>query len=67
MLLRFSSGLESHLNIVVVSELLHTSWTDYIVLLEQQFPELQINIFSAPQEDALHLILTSSSSFSLYV
>ena len=39
-----SSGLESHLNIVVVSELLHTRWTDYIVLLEQQFPELQINI-----------------------
>lgn len=53
-----SSGLESHLNIVVVSELLHTRWTDYIVLLEQQFPELQINIFSAPQEDALHLLMT---------
>lgn len=59
-----SSGLESHLNIVVVSELLHTRWTDYIVLLEQQFPELQINIFSAPQEDALHLIMTQSADLA---
>jgi molybdenum-dependent DNA-binding transcriptional regulator ModE len=30
-----SAGLESTLNIVVVSELLHTNWTDYITLLEQ--------------------------------
>lgn len=59
-----SSGLESHLNIVVVSELLHTRWTDYIVLLEQQFPELQINIFSAPQEDALHLLMTQAADLA---
>ena len=59
-----SSGLEAHLNIVVVSELLHTRWTDYIVLLEQQFPELQINIFSAPQEDALHLLMTQAADLA---
>lgn len=59
-----SSGLESHLNIVVVSELLHTRWTNYIVLLEQQFPELQINIFSAPQEDALHLLMTQAADLA---
>lgn len=59
-----SSGLESHLNIVVVSELLHTRWTDYIVLLEQQFPELQINIFSTPQEDALHLLMTQAADLA---
>lgn len=59
-----SSGLESHLNIVVVSELLHTRWTDYIVLLEQQFPEFQINIFSAPQEDALHLLMTQAADLA---
>ena len=59
-----SSGLELHLNIVVVSELLHTRWTDYIVLLEQQFPELQINIFSAPQEDALHLLMTQAADLA---
>ncbi|MFX6048639.1 LysR family transcriptional regulator, partial [Acinetobacter baumannii] len=48
-----STGLESALNIVIVSELLHTHWVDYIRLIEQKFPTLQINIISAPQEDAL--------------
>lgn len=43
-----SQGLESSLNIVVVSELIHTQWTDYISLLAQEFPSLQINIFTAP-------------------
>lgn len=51
-----SSGLESELNIVVVTELMHTRWTDYVVLLEQAFPELQVNVFSAPQEDAHQLL-----------
>lgn len=60
-----SNGLESALNIVVVSELLHTDWTDYISLLEQQFPELQINIFSAPQEDALKLLMNQSAQLAL--
>ena len=60
-----SNGLESALNIVVVSELLHTDWTNYISLLEQQFPELQINIFSAPQEDALKLLMNQSAQLAL--
>lgn len=60
-----SSGLESELNIVVVSELLHTRWVDYIVLLEQQFPDLQINIFSAPQEDAHRMLFEGSAQLAL--
>jgi len=60
-----SEGLESTLNIVVVSELLHTHWTDYISLIEQQFPELQINIFSAPQEDALNMLLNQTAQLAL--
>ena len=51
-----STGLESELNIVVVTELMHTRWTDYIVLLEQAFPQLQVNVFRAPQEDAHQLL-----------
>ena len=34
------------------------------MLLEQHFPELQINIFSAPQEDALHLIMTQAADLA---
>ena len=60
-----SEGLESALNIVVVSELLHTHWTDYISLIEKQFPELQINIFSAPQEDALKMLLNQTAQLAL--
>ncbi|MDR7016284.1 LysR family transcriptional regulator [Acinetobacter sp. 3657] len=60
-----STGLESTLNIVVVSELLHTNWTDYITLLEQQFPSLAINIVSAPQEDALQMLLDQSAQLAL--
>ncbi len=60
-----SSGLESSLNIVVVSELLHTDWTDYIALIEKEFPQLQINIFSAPQEDALRLLINQSAQLAL--
>ncbi|WP_374664118.1 LysR family transcriptional regulator [Acinetobacter sp.] len=63
--LALSSGLESALNIVVVSELLHTHWTDYIALLENQFPSLQINIFTAPQEDAQKMLFTGAAQFAL--
>lgn len=63
--LALSSGLESALNIVVVSELLHTHWTDYITLLAHQFPELQINIFSAPQEDAQKMLNNGVAQFAL--
>ncbi|MDX8237950.1 LysR family transcriptional regulator [Acinetobacter pittii] len=60
-----STGLEANLTIVIVSELLHTNWTDYICLLENRFPDLQINIVSAPQEDALQMLLDGSAQLAL--
>ena len=60
-----SQGLEAELNIVIVSELLHTEWTEYIVLLESKFPDLQINVFSAPQEDAMKMLLNNSAQLAL--
>ncbi len=60
-----SSGLETALNIAVVSELLHTHWTDYIALLSRKFPELEINIFSAPQEDAQKMLVNGTAQFAL--
>ena len=60
-----SEGLESELNIVVVSELLHTDWTHFIALLAQQFPTLQINIFSTPQEDALKMLMNQTAQLAL--
>lgn len=60
-----SEGLESSLDIVVVSELIHSNWTDYIKILEKKFPTLQINIFSAPQEDAIKMLMAGSVQFAL--
>ena len=60
-----STGLEANLTLVIVSELLHTNWTDYICLLESRFPDLQINIVSAPQEDALQMLLDGSAQLAL--
>ena len=60
-----SEGLESALNIVVVSELIHTDWTEYVALLAEQFPTLQINIFTAPQEDALKMLINQSAQLAL--
>lgn len=60
-----SEGLESALNIVVVSEILHIQWIDYISLLEKEFPDLQINIFSAPQEDALNMLLNQTAQLAM--
>lgn len=60
-----SDGLESALNIVVVSEILHIQWTDYISVLEKEFPDLQINIFSAPQEDALNMLLNQTAQLAM--
>lgn len=60
-----SVGLEPALNIVIVSELLHMRWTEYILLLEKKFPSLQINIITAPQEDALNMLLNQSAQLAL--
>lgn len=60
-----SNGLEPALNIVVVSELLHMRWTEYILLLEKQFPLLQINIMTAPQEDALEMLMNQTAQLAL--
>ena len=60
-----SEGLESALNIVVVSELIHTDWTEYVALLAERFPTLQINIYTAPQEDALKMLINQSAQLAL--
>lgn len=59
-----SQGLESELNIVVVSELQHSQWVQYVALLAKEFPSLQVNIFITPQEDALKLLKNQHAQFA---
>ncbi|MCF8999110.1 LysR family transcriptional regulator [Acinetobacter nectaris] len=63
--LALGTGLESSFNIVIASELIHTQWIKYIQILEQQFPILEINIFSAPQEDAMKMLMQNEVQFAL--
>ncbi|MCF9046039.1 LysR family transcriptional regulator [Acinetobacter nectaris] len=63
--LALGTGLESSFNIVIASELIHTQWIKYIQILEQQFPTLEINIFSAPQEDAMKMLMQNEVQFAL--
>lgn len=59
-----SQGLESTLNIVIVSELSHLDWPQYLSLIAEKFPALEINIFSAPQEDALNMLLNGTAQLA---
>lgn len=63
--LSLGQGLETSLNIVIASELIYTQWIDYILALENQFPTLDIHIFTAPQEDALDLLAQGQVQFAL--
>ncbi len=60
-----SNGLETSLNIVVVSELLHIDWTEYIAVIAAQFPQLHMHIFSAPQEDANAMLNSGQAQLAL--
>lgn len=55
--LSLSAGVESSLTIAIVSELLQTDWEIYIDILNQQFPDLKFNIYSAPQEDVEQMLM----------
>lgn len=52
--LALSGGLESSLSIAIEPELLSIHWADYIAALAARFPQLRIEILSAPHEDAMH-------------
>lgn len=60
-----SEGLESSLNIVVVTELIHSQWTEYIALIAEKFPSLPINIMTAPQEDAQQMLIDQTAQLAL--
>lgn len=54
-------GLETELNIVVVSELQYSNWPHYVAKVAQAFPSLKINILNSPQEDAIQLLETAQA------
>lgn len=59
-----SQGLESSFNVVIASELIYTPWIEYVLLLENTFPSLEINVFTAPQEEAIQILLQGQVQFA---
>lgn len=54
--LAMSSGLESKLSIAIEPELLSIHWADYLAGLALQFPALEVEIVTAPHEDAMAML-----------
>lgn len=54
--LALSQGLESKLSLAIEPELLSMHWVDYIAPVAARFPALDIEIITAPHEDAMQML-----------
>ncbi len=54
--LAMSLGLESKLSIAIEPELLSIHWADYLAQLAVQYPTLEVEIVTAPHEDAVAML-----------
>lgn len=63
--LELSQGLEPRLTLVIAPELQSTHWAKPLQVLAQEFPLLEIQIITAPQTDALHLLHSGSAQLAL--
>lgn len=54
--LAMSSGLESKLSIAIEPELLSIHWADYLATLALQYPALEVEVVTAPHEDAMVML-----------
>lgn len=54
--LALSQGLESKLSLAIEPELLSMHWVDYIAPVAARFPQLEIEIMTAPHEDAMQML-----------
>lgn len=51
-----SQGQEAKLSFAIEPELVSAHWADYIVLLLERYPNLDIEVVTAPHEDAMHML-----------
>lgn len=54
--LALSQGLESKLSIAIEPELLSIDWAQPVAALALQFPDLEVEIVTAPHEDAMEML-----------
>ncbi len=63
--LALSMGLEARLTLVIAPELQSTAWVAPLSILAQEYPQLEVQIITAPQTDALALLHQGQAQLAL--
>ncbi len=63
--LALSQGLETRLTLVIAPELQATPWARSLRQLAREYPQLEVQIITAPQTDALQLLHTGAAQLAL--
>ncbi len=63
--LSLHQGLERRLTLAIAPELLSAPWSDPLGRLAEEFPSLEVDVLSAPQNDALRMLHDGSAQLAL--
>lgn len=63
--LELSQGLEARLTLVIAPELQATPWVEPLGILAREYPQLELQIITAPQTDALQLLHKGQAQLAL--
>ena len=63
--LSLHQGLERRLTLAIAPELLSAPWSDPLARLAEEFPSLEVDVLSAPQNDALRMLHDGAAQLAL--
>ncbi|MRW83194.1 LysR family transcriptional regulator [Pseudoduganella sp. FT26W] len=63
--LSLHQGLERRLTLAIAPELLSAPWSDPLARLAEEFPSLEVEVLSAPQDDALRMLHDGAAQLAL--
>ncbi|MYM97080.1 LysR family transcriptional regulator [Duganella vulcania] len=63
--LSLHQGLERRLTLAIAPELLSAPWSDPLARLAEEFPSLEVDVVSAPQNDALRMLHEGAAQLAL--
>ena len=63
--LALEQGLETRLTLAIAPELLSAPWTEPLTTLAQEYPQLAVEVLTAPQADALEMLHSGRAQLAL--
>ncbi len=63
--LALTQGLENRLTLAIAPELLAAPWSGALATLAQEYPQLEVEVLAAPQDDALALLHSGRAQLAL--